>query len=84
MSQAAGRAGAGRSLLPPPMNSRPTSLVMLVGRTTVIQCVQSGRSTSLSVSHCWDVISMSVAVTPSAAGSSRTTFQVKLGSGAAT
>ena len=53
------------------------------GRTIVIQWVQSGRSTSLSVNHCWDVISTSVAVTPSA-GSSRTTFQVKLESGAAT
>ena len=59
------------------------SLLTSGGRTTVSQCVQSGRSTSFSVSHFCDVISSSVAVAPSA-GSSRTTFQEKLGSGAAT
>ena len=82
-SQAGGRAGGCRSLLPPPMNSSATSLFSVAGRTTVIQCVHSGRSTSCSVSQRCDVISISVAVAPSA-GSSRTTFHVKLGSGAAT
>ena len=49
----------------------------------MIQCVQRGRSTSCSVSHFCDVISTSVAVTPSA-GRSRATFHEKFASGAAT
>ena len=44
------------------------------------QCVHSGRSTSLLRQPRCDVISISVAVTPSA-GSSWTTFHVKLGIG---
>ena len=68
---------------PPVMNSNATSLFTLGGRTTVIQCVQSGRSTSASVSHRCEVISTSVADTPSA-GRSRRTFHAKLESGADT
>ena len=82
-SHAGGRAGGCRSLLPPLMNSNATSLFNTAGRTTLIQCVHSGRSTSCSVSQRCDVISINVAVAPSA-GSSRTTFHAKLGSGAAT
>ena len=59
------------------------SLLTTAGRITVIQCVHSGRSTSASVSQRCDVMSMSVAVTPSA-GRSRTAFHAKLESGAAT
>ena len=59
------------------------SLVTVFGRMTVSECVHSGRSTSFSVSHRCEVISIKVAVTPSA-GSSRTAFQVKLESGVAT
>jgi hypothetical protein len=65
------------------MNRKPMSLVTESGRTTVSQCVQSGRSTSFSVSHFCEVISSSVAVAPST-GSWRRTFHAKLGSGAAT
>ncbi len=82
-SHAGGRVGAGRSLPPPLMNSKPMLLVTFSGRAIVIQCVQSGRSTSFSVSHFCDVISRRVAVTPSA-WRSRTIFHEKFGSGAAT
>ena len=48
------------------MKSSATSLVTFSGRITVSQCVHSGRWTSASVSHFCEVISSSVADTPSA------------------
>ena len=65
------------------MKSNATSLVTFSGRMTVSQCVHSGRCTSASVSHFCEVISSSVAETPSAA-SGFNTFQEKLASAAAT
>ena len=78
-----GAFGALRSLRPPLMKRRPTSLDTLSGATTNSQCFQIGCSTSASDSHRCDVRSMSVAVAPSPR-IVFVAFHAKLSSGAAT
>jgi hypothetical protein len=65
------------------MNEQRHVALHLRRRTTVSQCVQSGPHDFCSVSHFCEVISSSVAGTPSAR-QVFSTFQEKLASGAAT
>ena len=50
-SPASGPLGSLPSLAPPEMNNNDFELLMMSGLTRIIQCFQSGRSTSLVVSH---------------------------------